>query len=63
VLIAMYRRELNRTQIDETLQARRLNANARAEQLPPAQLVDLSNDFSKLMKAAADGSSPVAANS
>jgi 16S rRNA (adenine1518-N6/adenine1519-N6)-dimethyltransferase len=63
VLIAMYRRELNRTQIDETLQAHRLNANARAEQLPPAQLVDLSNDFSKLMKAAADGSSPVAANS
>jgi len=63
VLIALYRRELNRMQIDETLQARHLNPDARAEQLAPAQLVDLSNDFSKLVKTAADGSSPVAANS
>jgi 16S rRNA (adenine1518-N6/adenine1519-N6)-dimethyltransferase len=63
VLISLYRRELSRTQIDETLKAHDLNADARAEQLPPAQLVDLSNDFSKLVKTAAGGSSPVAANS
>jgi 16S rRNA (adenine1518-N6/adenine1519-N6)-dimethyltransferase len=63
VLIALYRRELSRTEIDETLKAHDLNADARAEQLPPAQLVNLSNDFSKLVKTAAGGSSPVAANS
>jgi 16S rRNA A1518/A1519 N6-dimethyltransferase RsmA/KsgA/DIM1 with predicted DNA glycosylase/AP lyase activity len=62
-LIALYRRELSRTEIDETLKAHDLNADARAEQLPPAQLVNLSNDFSKLVKTAAGGSSPVAANS
>src|SRR5580704_17603285 len=63
VLISLYRRELSRTQIDETLKAHDLNADARAEQLPPAQLVNLSNDFSKLVKTAAGGNSPVAANS
>jgi 16S rRNA (adenine1518-N6/adenine1519-N6)-dimethyltransferase len=63
VLIALYRRELSRPQIDETLKAYGLNADARAEQLPPAQLVDLANDFSKLVTTAAGGSSPVAANS
>ncbi len=63
VLIALYRRELCRAQIDDALQARRLKPDARAEQLPPDQLVDLSNDFSKLVGTAAGGSSPVAANS
>jgi 16S rRNA (adenine1518-N6/adenine1519-N6)-dimethyltransferase len=63
VLISLYRRELSRAQIDETLQAHHLKPDARAEQLAPAQLVDLSNDFSRLVKTAADGSSPVAANS
>jgi 16S rRNA (adenine1518-N6/adenine1519-N6)-dimethyltransferase len=63
VLTAMYRREVTRAQIDDILKAQQLSPDARAEQLPPAQLVDLSNDFSKLMGTAADGSSPVAANS
>ncbi len=63
VVIALYRRELSRTQIDAVLQAQQLNADARAEQLSPAQLVDLANDFSKLVGTAAGGCSPLAANS
>ena len=62
VLIAMHRRELARTQIDAVLEAHQLNSNARAEELPPATLVRLSNDFSNLVsKTAADGSASVAA--
>lgn len=64
VLVAMYRRELARTQIDAVLAAHQLNADARAEQLPPATLVRLSNEFSNLVsKAAVDGNSAVAAES
>jgi 16S rRNA (adenine1518-N6/adenine1519-N6)-dimethyltransferase len=57
VLISMYRRELNRTQIDEALQSHQLSADARAEQLSPAQLVNLSNEFAKLVGTAAGGCS------
>ena len=63
VLIGMYRRELSRTQIDDVLQTQQLNDDARAEQLSPAQLVDLSNEFSKLLGTAADGTLPVAEDS
>jgi 16S rRNA (adenine1518-N6/adenine1519-N6)-dimethyltransferase len=63
VLISLYRRELSRTQIDDTLQTHQLNTDARAEQLPAAQLVDLANDFFKLVGTAADGSSSVGADS
>jgi 16S rRNA (adenine1518-N6/adenine1519-N6)-dimethyltransferase len=63
VLIGMYRRELSRQQIDDVLQAQQLSEDARAEQLPPAQLVKLSNDFSKLVGTADDGISPVAEDS
>jgi 16S rRNA (adenine1518-N6/adenine1519-N6)-dimethyltransferase len=63
VVISLYRRELTRTQIDAVLQAHQLNADARAEQLPPAQLVKLSNDFSKLVGTAADGTARVAEES
>ncbi len=63
VLIGMYRRELSRTQIDDVLQAQQLSEDARAEQLPPAQLVKLSNDFSKLVGTKDDGISPVAEDS
>jgi 16S rRNA (adenine1518-N6/adenine1519-N6)-dimethyltransferase len=63
VLIGMYRRELDRTQIDEVLQAHQLGGNARAEELPPATLVSLSNDFSTLVSKAAppSGRDPSAA--
>ncbi|HET6325303.1 MAG TPA: 16S rRNA (adenine(1518)-N(6)/adenine(1519)-N(6))-dimethyltransferase RsmA [Planctomycetaceae bacterium] len=63
VLIGMYRRELDRTQIDDVLKSRELKDDARAEQLSPAQLVDLSNDFFKLLGTAADGTLPVAEDS
>jgi 16S rRNA (adenine1518-N6/adenine1519-N6)-dimethyltransferase len=53
VLVAMYRRELDRTQIDDVLQRHALDSNARAEELPPATLVNLSNDFSILVSKAA----------
>jgi 16S rRNA (adenine1518-N6/adenine1519-N6)-dimethyltransferase len=53
VLVAMYRRELDRTQIDDLLQRHALDANARAEELPPSTLVNLSNDFSILVSRAA----------
>jgi 16S rRNA (adenine1518-N6/adenine1519-N6)-dimethyltransferase len=62
VLISMYRRQLDRTQVDNVLESRRLNSDARAEQLSPAQLVSLSNDFAKLVGTAADGDSPVTAD-
>ncbi len=62
VLISMYRRQLNRTQIDEVLVPHGLKADARAEQLSPAQLVNLANDFSQLVGTAADGDLPAAAN-
>jgi 16S rRNA (adenine1518-N6/adenine1519-N6)-dimethyltransferase len=61
VLISMYRRQLNREQIDAVLQGHDLKPDARAEQLPPATLVNLSNDFAKIVsvnlvsKTAADG--------
>jgi 16S rRNA (adenine1518-N6/adenine1519-N6)-dimethyltransferase len=63
VVISLYRRELTRTQIDDVLQAHQLNADARAEQLPPAQLVNLSNEFSKLVGTAADETTSVAEDS
>jgi 16S rRNA A1518/A1519 N6-dimethyltransferase RsmA/KsgA/DIM1 with predicted DNA glycosylase/AP lyase activity len=63
VLVGMYRRELDRTQIDDVLQTQQLGDDARAEQLSPAQLVNLSNEFSKLVGTAADGISPVAEDS
>jgi 16S rRNA A1518/A1519 N6-dimethyltransferase RsmA/KsgA/DIM1 with predicted DNA glycosylase/AP lyase activity len=63
VLIGMYRRELDRTQIDDILQTQQLGDDARAEQLSPAQLVNLSNEFSKLVGTAADGISPGAEDS
>ncbi len=62
VLISMYRRQLNRTQIDDALVPHGLRADARAEQLSPAQLVNLANDFSQLVGSAADGDLPAAAN-
>jgi 16S rRNA (adenine1518-N6/adenine1519-N6)-dimethyltransferase len=62
VLISMYRRQLNRTQIDDALVPHGLRADARAEQLSPAQLVNLANDFSQLVGTAADGDLPAAAN-
>ncbi len=62
VLISMYRRQLNRTQIDDVLVPHGLKADARAEQLSPAQLVNLSNDFSQLVGTVADGDLPAAAN-
>jgi 16S rRNA (adenine1518-N6/adenine1519-N6)-dimethyltransferase len=63
VLIGMYRRELDRTQIDDVLQTQQLNDDARAEQLSPAQLVDISNEFSKIVGTADDGTWPVAEDS
>ncbi len=63
VLIGMYRRELDRTQIDDVLRTQQLNDDARAEQLSTAQLVDLSNEFFKLLGTAADGTWPVAEDS
>ncbi len=62
VLISMYRRQLERIQIDDALAAHGLKPDARAEQLPPAQLVTLANDFFKLAGTAADGQASVAAN-
>jgi 16S rRNA (adenine1518-N6/adenine1519-N6)-dimethyltransferase len=49
VLVAMYRRQLDREQIDAMLQTHKLTENARAEELPPAILVNLSNDLSNLV--------------
>jgi 16S rRNA (adenine1518-N6/adenine1519-N6)-dimethyltransferase len=62
VLISMYRRQLNRTQIDDALVPHGLKPDARAEQLSPAQLVNLANDFSQIVGTAADGDLPAAAN-
>jgi 16S rRNA (adenine1518-N6/adenine1519-N6)-dimethyltransferase len=63
VLIGMYRRELDRGQIDDVLKTQHLNDDARAEQLSRAQLVHLSNEFSKLLGTADDGTLPVAEDS
>jgi 16S rRNA (adenine1518-N6/adenine1519-N6)-dimethyltransferase len=43
VLIGLYRKELDRTQIDSVLQAQRLGEPTRAEDLAPAVLVGLGN--------------------
>ncbi|MCA8982891.1 MAG: ribosomal RNA small subunit methyltransferase A [Planctomycetaceae bacterium] len=43
VLVGMYRKELDKTRIDEILAGRGLGETARAEELTPTQLVELSN--------------------
>ncbi|MBR9802148.1 ribosomal RNA small subunit methyltransferase A [bacterium] len=51
VLVGMYRKELSKPLVDEVLAAMELGPNTRAEELPPPQLVELSN---RLLQAVED---------